>query len=310
MSFKKYIFVLAIIKLVYMPIFALNNIFKQYAKSLSSHLPKPKPIDTNRYTPETYIQYLAEDEKKLFSKIIEGYCPIEHKECYELKQRIVQDLKEAAENLVKQPVIPAYRDPEISEEICKKMDTEFIRKGIHPDNVSLVIEDFENENNLAITIFSTETLQFTIKFNRNRLFITHHDRPYESSYKNICMEDVIFHEIVHVQYLHPLKSSYIQKAKDIGKDLIMFNKYKQKELYGLELKYYRLGEYLANIIPALEDYEIALIRMQQVCFFFTRNPDMTNGIEPSHRYMRDRLKEVIVMHKKNGATVHSAEPQR
>ncbi len=72
MSFKKYIFVLAIIQSVYTSVFALNNIFEQYAKSLSSHLPKPKPIDTNKYTPETYIQYLSEEEKKLLSKIIEG----------------------------------------------------------------------------------------------------------------------------------------------------------------------------------------------------------------------------------------------
>jgi len=110
-----------------------------------------------------------------------------------------QDLKEAAENLVKQPTTPAYRDPEIPKEICKKIDTEFIRKGIHPDNVSLIIEDFEDEGDLAQAVFPIDTLQFTIKFSKKNLFIAHPGRPHEIAYENICIENVIFHETVHIQ---------------------------------------------------------------------------------------------------------------
>jgi len=90
----------------------------------------------------------------------------------------------------------------------------------------------------------------------------------------------------------------------------MLSKKKKKELNNLEIKFRIKKEFMAEIIPALENYEIALIRMQQEIFFLTKNPDIIVTIQSFHEYMRDRTKEVIIMHEKNGAKAHSTEPQQ
>ncbi len=74
MFFKKYVFVLITINLIYVPVLAKD------------------------YTPETYHNHLKKKEKKLFWDIIEGYCPAEFESCNELKKEIKRSLKGAKKN--------------------------------------------------------------------------------------------------------------------------------------------------------------------------------------------------------------------
>ncbi len=99
------------------------------------------------------------------------------------------------------------------------------------------------------------------------------------------MDDLIFHEPVHVQYLHPLKRDYIRKAKDMGRNKIMLSASEKKELYNLEIKFGRQKEFNANIISALENYDIAYSRKERECFLAK---ELYNKII-NNKYDKDRI---------------------
>ncbi len=102
----------------------------------------------------------------------------------------------------------------------------------------------------------------------NRLsFVTSSDSNNEKVYKKMSLESTSFHEPVHVQYLHWLKDKYIKEAGCIGKNLITLSEGENKVIGEMKKEFSKQIEFNADIVSALEDYNIACIRRDKKYFF-------------------------------------------
>jgi hypothetical protein len=145
-------------------------------------------------------------------------CPARYSTCYFFENMIKQSLKDIKKALAKKPKTPAPRSHEISPYICSEVDKELEKNNIHPENVSLVVDDLK-ENIVAsaqlihITNVPDADYQGIITFNR-KSFIAPSSKI---SRKNTRIIYTIAHEVAHIQYLHSIKQWYIQISKEMIK---------------------------------------------------------------------------------------------
>ncbi len=282
MIFKKYVFVLLAIKLLTISVFAKEA--KEYS------------------TPKEYLEYKLGKNEDLFWEIIQDYCPDWQINCYYLKKEIEKKLKELKEKLAKKPEFSAYRDPDIPEEICKMMDEELKRSNIDPGKVSLRVETLE-EDTVAGTSFPNFHARIT--FNK-RFFLTSNDSENEKNYKEAMIKNAVRHEPGHVRRLDPVRGWYIQMAKSMGENQVAYSESEKRVFIEKEKKFKRQKEFIAEIMPALEDPKIAYLREYQECAcvekpynrITKKNKYKNSGIHRSTANICYVLKKVHAMYEK------------